>query len=716
VDSVAAATYEPEPDAVAAARRFVRDTLASWELPGGDDLLADAELLTSELVTNAVIHAHTRVQVTCRTDGPEVEVSVLDRQPTHPIHANQDREADASRATGRGLLLTAAMSSSWGVTYGPAAKTVWFRLPAPRPAPSASPGRAAPAADTRQRRTQPVDQPPSSRHADLPRLDYQELLNQTAERARDAAGADSAYVLIADEHDTLRMRAAAGTGPGDEWARGAEQADATAHAVRTGMGMYQTASNQLAAADADAAKLPRSFLSAPVLTDGHVTAAVAVLAAEPERFTAADSARLRDVVAQATPPLERARIAEHDRAGRGRISFLAEASDLLAGTLDQEQAIALGAQLVVPRLATWCAVLLVGPGGQLALAHVWHADEARNDALRWLLSRVPAPQADFPGPWLQWPLRVPSGEAPAPDASGLAGSTVWCFPMLARGRSLGILVLGQPNGVFGWPTTELAGDLAHRVALALDNARLYSAQLRASHALQRSLLPPQLPVIPCLDIAAGYQAAGEGDEVGGDFYDIFQTAPDRWRFAIGDVCGKGMEAASVTGLARHALRILAREGHDVPAVLGRLNSIILADCAEVQFLTLIYGEIKAMPGHSVISIVCAGHPLPLLLRAGAGVEAAASSQPLIGVIGGATFHAETCRLRTGDLLLCVTDGVTERRAGDRLLDDDNGLQVLLRGCSGLTAGAAVAKIQRKVLEYGPEPPADDIALLVLRGT
>jgi GAF domain-containing protein/anti-sigma regulatory factor (Ser/Thr protein kinase) len=712
VDSVAAATYDPEPAAVPAARRFVRDALASWELPGGDDLLADAELLTSELVTNAVIHAHTRVQVTCRTNRSEVEVSVLDWQPGRPIRSSQHREPDACRATGRGLLLAAALSSSWGVTYAPAAKTVWFRLPCP--APSASPLGAAPAADTRQSSTRPVAATSSSPFADAARLGYQELLNQTAESARDATKADAGYVLIADEHGMLRTRAAVGTGPA-RWSRSTEQADATGPRARTGTGTYPAAGNQLAA-DGAAAKQPRSFLSAPVLTDGHVTAVVAVLAAEPDRFTAADSACVQHIADQAARPLERARLAEQNRAGRGRISFLAEASDLLAGTLDQEQTIALGVQLVVPRLAAWCAVLLADASGQLTLAHVWHADEARNDDLRSLLSQVPPPQADFSEPSLQWSLTVRSGLALEPDAAVLAGNTVWCFPMLARGRSLGILALGQPNGVLGWPTADLAGDLACRVALALDNARLYSSQLRASHALQRSLLPPQLPVIPCLDIAAGYQAAGEGDEVGGDFYDVFQIAPDRWRFAIGDVCGKGMQAASITGLARHALRILAREGHDVPSVLGRLNSIILEDGAEVQFLTLIHGEIIAMPSYSAISMVCAGHPPPLLLRAGGGLEAAASSQLLIGVIGGATFRAETCWLRAGDLLLCVTDGVTERRAGDRLLDDDNGLQTLLRSCSGLNAGAAVARIQREVVEYGPDPPADDIALLVLRGT
>jgi serine phosphatase RsbU (regulator of sigma subunit)/anti-sigma regulatory factor (Ser/Thr protein kinase) len=719
VDLVAVATYDPEPAAVAAARRFVRETLKTWELPGGDELAADAELLTSELVTNAVIHAGTPVQVTCRAANSEVEVSVLDKQPARTITGCPDRAGPADQVMGRGLLLAAALSSMWGVTHGPAAKAVWFRL---RPAGAAP---ADPAACTAaaiaerdgpgQDRSVPLAGP-SGIDADLLLLSYQELLSHTVELARDAVAADAAYILIAEEDGVLRMRGAIGLGAPGEQASPAEHPTGP-RAGHPTMGTFLTLYDKLGESGADsaraAAQLPQSFLTAQVLADGRL---VGVLASKPDRFIAEESARVQHVSDLVALSLERARLNEHDRARRRRISFLAEASELLAGTLDQEQAIALAAQLVVPRLAAWCAVLLADERGQLTPAYVWHTDEGRNDDLSCLLSRVPPPPAFFRESWLQWSLSVPSAEALGPHAAELVHDPVWCFPMLARGRSLGVLALGRPNGLLGWPTVDLAEDLARRVALALDNARLYTDQLRASHALQRSLLPPQLPVIPGLDIAAGYQAAGEGNEVGGDFYDVFQVGPDRWRFAIGDVCGKGIEAASVTGLTRHALRILAREGHDIPAVLERLNSIILEEGSAVPFLTLIHGEIVVMLGQAVISMVCAGHPLPLLLRSRGGTQVAADPQPLIGVMDGATFRVSTCRLRPGDLLLCVTDGVTERRAGNRLLDDCNGLQKLLRDCSGLNAGAAVARIQRAVVGYGFDPPADDLALLVFRGT
>ena len=298
----------------------------------------------------------------------------------------------------------------------------------------------------------------------------------------------------------------------------------------------------------------------------------------------------------------------------------------------------------------------------------------------------------------------------------LLSDPAWCIPLRARDRSQGVFVIGRPRGAeTASNALDMAEDLIRRVALAMDNARLYSEQLQATRALQRSLLPPELPDIPGVDLAAAYQAAGEGNEVGGDFYDVFEVAGGRWRFAIGDVCGKGPEAAAVTGLTRHALRILAMEGHDVPAVLERLNALIAGEASRAPFVTLIHGEIIPAPGGAAtISLACAGHPLPLILRSAGEVQAGAEPQPLLGVLDAVTFRTDIIRMSPGDVLLCVTDGVTERRASGRLLDDDDGLSRLLGECSGLNAGAIAARIQRAVQEFGYGPPADDLALIVFR--
>jgi serine phosphatase RsbU (regulator of sigma subunit) len=440
--------------------------------------------------------------------------------------------------------------------------------------------------------------------------------------------------------------------------------------------------------------------------------------------------------------LERMRLSELERVRRGRVAFLAEASEMLSSTLDQMQAVALAAQLVVPRLAAWCAVYLTpaagGAGGEPELAYVWHADESQVDALRELLEAIPPPMYGVGWPDLvglgaaasrSWSLAVGHQIRLSNLALLLARDSAWSFPLTARGRGLGVVVIGRTRGDPRWPDPpsqqafEMAEDLTRRVALALDNARLYERQRLANQALQRSLLPPELPSIPRVDLAVAYEAAGETNEVGGDFYDVFPVGcpagGDHWRFAIGDVCGTGPEAAAVTGLARNTLRILAAEGHDIATVVQRLNDLILREGARARFLTLLQGEISvpSEPGSPVrMTLVCAGHPLPLLIPAsGAPVRPVAEPQPLLGVMPDASFGIEEVDLEPGDIVVCVTDGVTERRddRGD-LLDDDGGLSGVLAACRGLSAAAVVARVQREVEEFSSTPPHDDMAILAIR--
>jgi serine phosphatase RsbU (regulator of sigma subunit) len=278
-----------------------------------------------------------------------------------------------------------------------------------------------------------------------------------------------------------------------------------------------------------------------------------------------------------------------------------------------------------------------------------------------------------------------------------------------------MLTLGKPTDErFRQEILELAEDLSRRAALALDNARLYSERTAISQALQRSLLPPELPQVPGVEVEVVYRAAGEGNEVGGDFYDLFPIREGCWGFAIGDVCGTGPEAAAVTGLARHALRLLAREGLGGPAVLERLNAAILDEGARSRFLTLLYGELHPQDdGSAVLRMVCAGHPLPLRLRPDGTVVPAADPQPLLGVMDDLELVEQSFTLDPGDVLLCVTDGVTERREGTRMLGDD-GLADVLATCTGLTAGAVAARIQRAVERFASDAPSDDMAILAMR--
>ncbi|HEU5159544.1 MAG TPA: SpoIIE family protein phosphatase [Streptosporangiaceae bacterium] len=395
---------------------------------------------------------------------------------------------------------------------------------------------------------------------------------------------------------------------------------------------------------------------------------------------------------------------------RGWLAFIAEASDLLAGTLDQERTMALLAQLVVPRLAAWCAVYGVDDVGAARPRYIWHADENKADTLREQLAHVAlGPPVEDPGPWYGL---VPGGSS----------DEVYAFPLIARGRRIGMMVIGRPPGDrFDSGILDLAEELSRRAALAIDNARLYTAQTSMSRSLQRSLLPPELPDIPGLDVAVVYEPAGQRSEVGGDFYDVFESRPDpigrpRWRFAIGDVCGTGPEAAAVTGLARYALRILAGEGLPVPDVLARLNRLILAEGPRARLLTLLHGEISVDErGEMHLEVVSAGHPPPLLLYPDGRVEGPIEPQPLLGVFEeDVDFRAKRLTMEPGQLLLCVTDGVTERREGNRMLGDGQGLERLLSSFTGMSAGAVAAGVQRAVREFGTNPSNDDVALIVLR--
>ena len=401
-------------------------------------------------------------------------------------------------------------------------------------------------------------------------------------------------------------------------------------------------------------------------------------------------------------------------------------------------------------------MLAAGPDAELRVLAARHADEGQAAALRWLLAQAtasaPWPRPGRPGGAPQpraaqrWPLAGaglagagPAGPTGAPaarpgrlalrpgagapaGAAELAARGAWCFPLATPGGVSGLLVLGGPHS--GSPSREvlsLAEDLAGRIALALENARLAAQQQAAGQALRAVLLPAELPRVPGVELAVAHDLPGAGAgaavAAGGDFYDVFPAGPGRWRFAVGEVCGTRPATLAVASLARNTLRILAVDGLGIPAVLGRLNQLILDERVPGTFLTLVHGEITTSGvGEPVLlSLACAGQPLPLVLRCcGAAPAPAAAPQPVLGVIDGLGFTAQPVRLAAGDLLLCVTDGVTRRRDGDRLLDDDDGLARLLAGCAGLTAEVVASKVHEEVRGFAGHPAADGMAVLVLR--
>jgi sigma-B regulation protein RsbU (phosphoserine phosphatase) len=233
--------------------------------------------------------------------------------------------------------------------------------------------------------------------------------------------------------------------------------------------------------------------------------------------------------------------------------------------------------------------------------------------------------------------------------------------------------------------------------------------------LQRTLLPPELPDVPGLEMAAYYHAASL-DEVGGDFYDVFALARDRWGLFLGDVCGKGAAAAAVTSQIRYTLRAAAVYDPDPATVLGTLNTALRRDYDRNggRFCTAAFGVLTASGNGFDLSLASGGHPAPLLLRADgrAGYQLVGGG-PFLGVIDDVVFTSTTIRLGAGDTFLLYTDGLTEARTGNgRERYGDQALLALAAGLAPCTAAAAIDAITALIEGLG-DGLDDDTAVLAL---
>ena len=291
------------------------------------------------------------------------------------------------------------------------------------------------------------------------------------------------------------------------------------------------------------------------------------------------------------------------------------------------------------------------------------------------------------------------------------------LPLGARGSVLGALTLWviRPAKTFDEIARRTAKRLADRAALALDNARLHEQQSHIASVLQRSLLPRSLPEIGGFEASSRFLAAGEAYEVGGDFYDVFRSGSGSWTAVIGDVCGKGPEAASLTALARYTVRTASSPESTPSQVLRTLHDSISSERADLRFCTAALARIQAPSngrGSARLTVALGGHPLPLILRKNGRVDAVGEPGTLLGALPSPVIADTDATLAVGDALILYTDGMLDVR--DRSTGDDpEWLSHELAKSRGKSADEIAEDLaQAAVKRHGGEP-RDDIAVLVL---
>lgn len=269
---------------------------------------------------------------------------------------------------------------------------------------------------------------------------------------------------------------------------------------------------------------------------------------------------------------------------------------------------------------------------------------------------------------------------------------------------------GTPAGILnlGFETT---GDVRARKELE----RELATEQRIANQLQVSLRPESLPHVPGLDLASGFRPAGDGHEIGGDFYDVFRVSEKCWMVVMGDVCGKGAEAAAITALARYTMRAAAIRDHADPCtVLARLNDALLRQREDLRFLSAVCGFMEPLEGGGATLSVCvAGHVPPLRVGADGVVTRVAGGHGMVlGIWDQPDLEQERVELAPGERLVLYTDGVLDADP-EHELTEEAFAHMLGQAATG-TAADTVTLVEREVVQGGALRGRDDVAVLVIR--
>jgi PAS domain S-box-containing protein len=411
-----------------------------------------------------------------------------------------------------------------------------------------------------------------------------------------------------------------------------------------------------------------------------------------------------------------------------RQRFLAEAGQLLASSLDYEQTLEAVARMIVPRLADWCGIDMLDEYGDVHQVAVAHVDPDKVAMAHEMRRRYP-PDMDAPS-GLAAILRGGPAElyAKIPDELIVAAArdeehlrmirelgmrSAMAVPMRIGSETLGVITLvsAESGRRFDADDLAFAEDLALRAATAIQNSRLYAAQERVAQTLQASLLPERLPDLPGWEARAAYQAGERGTDVGGDFYDILSVETGHL-IVLGDVTGKGVEAAALTSLVRYSGRMAARFDPRPSHVLALIDQV-LREQPRLSLVTAVCALVETNGATARLTVASGGHPLPLRRRRGEPPSPLGDHGVLLGVGGEGDWAETQVEIVPGDTLLFYTDGVTETAGEGRArFGEARLLDAVERAGDG--AGALLEEIERSLRAFQAGAAVDDRAMLAMR--
>jgi PAS domain S-box-containing protein len=550
------------------------------------------------------------------------------------------------------------------------------------------------------------------------------------EQAVGGLGADAGAVgiLDADNREIELVGSAGYTEAGiSGWRRFPLDADVPMSiAVRTNEAVWTESADELGeryTGLGDANIRFASLAVIPLAVDDEAFGAVALSYSSPHEFDLQERTFLVTAVQQAAQALDRARLYETERAGRQQLSFLAGASELLSGSLDPDTTLKNLADLAIHNVADWCAIDMAEEDGGLRNVATAHIDPDKVRLANELRERYPVDPSAPTGV----PNVIRTGQSEIypeiPDEMlveaaedeehlrlmrelGLKSGMV--VPLKARGRVLGgmTLVASSEGRRFGDADLRLAEDLARRAAMAIDNSMLYHREHEAAVTLQRSLLPESLPQMEGVEIAAHYQPAAPGLEVGGDWYDVVALGEGKAAMTIGDIAGRGIEAAAVMGRVAAALRAYVLDRQPPDETLRGVNRV-MREWGGPQMATVLHLQLDLTTGTA--QYVRAGHPPGLIRLPDGRVELLeGEGTPPLGTFDELEYRLHTVDVPPGSLILLYTDGLIER--SDRNFDVE--LESLRAGLTEAPGGAAEC-LQWLAERYNPELIPDDVAMLAV---